>query len=36
MIGSESKTIDLPFIRIEPASNRLTLRLKELCHERVR
>jgi lipopolysaccharide transport system permease protein len=34
MIGSESKTIDLPFIRIEPASNRLTLRLKELWEYR--
>jgi lipopolysaccharide transport system permease protein len=34
MIGSESKTIDLPFIRIEPTGNRLTLRLKELWEYR--
>jgi lipopolysaccharide transport system permease protein len=34
MIGSESKTIDIPFIRIEPASNRLTLGLKELWEYR--
>ena len=34
MISSGSKAIDIPFIRIEPASNRLTLRLNELWEYR--
>lgn len=34
MISFGSKAIDIPFIRIEPASNRLTLRLNELWEYR--